>query len=217
MGWTLAPGTGFCEVGSERVFLDLRRDKYIALKGEDRAAFDRLRFGEPNDSDAMTRLVATGLLSRCEGPHALSPPSTDIPCRDLAAWGDGTFSLRMAIAAAFALRRARRCMGPDRIGRTIATARARRSAMREGRDEDAAERLAGSYAANRWVNPIPQRCLIDALALDHLFLSRGIRTTFVFGVRLAPFRAHCWLQTSSTILTGTAAEARSYTPILVVA
>lgn len=217
MGWTLAPGTGFCEVGSERVFLDLRRDKYIALRGEDRAAFDRLRVGEPNDSDAMTRLVATGLLSRCEGPHALDPASTDIPCRDLAAAGSGTFSLPMAVGAAFALRRARRGMGPDRIGRTIEAARARRSAMQKDCAGETAERLAASYAANRWVNPIPQRCLIDALALDHILLSRGIRTTFVFGVRLAPFRAHCWLQTASTILTGTAAEARSYTPILVVA
>lgn len=42
MGWQLAPGTGFCEAGGELVFLDLTRDKYLALRGEDRAAFDRL-------------------------------------------------------------------------------------------------------------------------------------------------------------------------------
>jgi hypothetical protein len=73
-----------------------------------------------------------------------------------------------------------------------------------------------AYAANRWIDAIPQRCLIDALALDHILLSRRLRSQLVFGVRLSPFRAHCWLQTSATVLTGTAAEARNFTPILVV-
>ncbi|MGL3821886.1 lasso peptide biosynthesis B2 protein [Sphingopyxis sp. R3-92] len=216
MGWTLAPGTGFCEVGRERVFLDLRRDKYIALEGENRSTFERLRAGAPNDSEAMTRLIATGLLSSCKGPHLLSPAAVHIPGRDLAATGGG-FSLPMALASVLALRRARRAMEPDRIARTIESCRARRAAIAAGPGDGAAEKLAASYSACRWVNPVPQRCLIDALALDHILLSRGLRSTLVFGVRLAPFRAHCWLQNSSFVLTGTAAEARSYTPILVVA
>src|SRR3546814_8754799 len=52
---SLAPHTGFCETGGELVFLDLVRDKYLALRGEDRAAFERLRAGEPNDSDKIGR------------------------------------------------------------------------------------------------------------------------------------------------------------------
>lgn len=82
MGWTLAPGTGFCEVGNERVFLDLRRDKYIALKGEDRAAFDRLRVGEPNDSDAMNRAdtwsqgVQVGLIKTAWPSNASDVPGS---------------------------------------------------------------------------------------------------------------------------------------------
>jgi len=56
---------------------------------------------------------------------------------------------------------------------------------------------------------------IDAIALDDILLRRGLAATLVFGVRLTPFAAHCWLQTAETILTGTAAEARNFTPILV--
>lgn len=61
MSWMLAPGIGYCEVGGELVFLDLARDRYFALRGDDRAAFERLRSGAFNDSDAMTGLVRTGL------------------------------------------------------------------------------------------------------------------------------------------------------------
>lgn len=216
MGWTLARGTGFCEVGDELVFLDLARDKYLALRGKDRAALERLRASEPNDSEMMTRLVATGLLARCDGPTSIEPAAVEIPTRDLAAAEDNGFSLRMAITAGLALRWARRAMRSDRIAATIEQAHRRRSLIEVPRDDRTAEGLAAAYATNRWINVAPQRCLIDALALDRILLSHGLVSTFVFGVRMAPFRAHCWLQTSSVVLTGTAAEARNFTPILVV-
>ena len=83
-------------------------------------------------------------------------------------------------------------------------------------DEDKVVDVAHRYAACRWLIPVPTRCLIDALALDHILLSRRVAATLVFGVRLEPFAAHCWLQSPETVLTGTSAEARNYTPILVV-
>src|SRR3546814_14101887 len=107
MGWTFAPHTGFCETGGELVFLDLVRDKYLALRGEDRAAFERLRAGEPNDSDMMTRLVATGLLGRCDGPTSIEPASVEIPSRDPGAARHIGFDLSMNVAAGVAVRRAR--------------------------------------------------------------------------------------------------------------
>src|SRR3546814_21012025 len=94
-------------------------------------------------------------------------------------------------SAGLALRRARRAMRSERIAQTIKQARRRRSMIEQDCDEDAAEATAASYAANRWLHPVPQRCLIDALALDDIMLARGLRSTLVFGVRLLPFRAHC--------------------------
>lgn len=216
MGWTLAPGTGFCEAGGESLFLDLRRDTYFALRGADRTAFDRLRSGEPIDSDAMTRLAGTGLLVRCDGPIRIAPAAVAVPTRDLSAAKDHGFSWRMALTATLALRRARHAMQPARIAATVERARRRRSALDPDYDEEAAAAVAASYAANRWLAAVPQRCLVDALALDDILLARGLRSTLVFGVRVSPFRAHCWLQTSSAVLTGIAAEARNFVPILVV-
>ncbi|WP_432769523.1 MAG: lasso peptide biosynthesis B2 protein [Sphingopyxis sp.] len=216
MGWQLTPGIGYCEAGGELVFLDLTRDKYFALRGLDRGAFERLRAGEPNDSDAMSRLVATGLLARAEGASRLDPARAAVPFDDLASHEDGAFSLPMSLRAASALHWARRAMRPTAIGTTIGKfAEAKRRLGVVG-DEGAIVDIAKRYAACRWLVPVPTRCLIDALALDRILLSRQLVATLVFGVRRDPFAAHCWLQTPETVLTGTSAEARNYTPILVI-
>ncbi len=215
MGWQLASGVGFCQLDGELVFLDLRRDKYIALRGDDRSTFERLQEGAPNGSDDMTRLASTGLIAPREGATVLLPSVTRVPAADLTATRAG-FSPVMACAAAAALFRAGRAIRPEKIAGAIETSyRAKRCADMSS-SEAALASVATLYAACRWAIPVEPRCLIDALALDDILTRRGLAATLVFGVRLRPFAAHCWLQTPSAILTGTAAEAGNFTPIMVV-
>jgi hypothetical protein len=214
MGWQLAPGVGFCCADGELIFLDLRRDRYIALRGDDRAAFERLQAGTPNDSDAMTRLARTGLIESHAGETNLQPTTISVPTKDLAA-AEARFDPLMAFRAAWALRRARRAIRPQNIAAAIAESVRAKSGLPADRSEEALASAATCYAACRWALPVEPRCLIDAIALDDILLRRGLAATLVFGVRLTPFAAHCWLQTAETILTGTAAEARNFTPILV--
>lgn len=216
MGWQLAAGVGFCEVDGELVFLDLRRDKYVALRGNDRAAFERLQAARPNSSDDMTRLVRTGLIARCDGAEKLLPTAIDVPAVDLATREHAGFSSIMACSAAAALRRARRAMQPQNIATVLAASARAKQVAGFGSSEEALTLVAARYVACRWAIPVEPRCLIDALALDDILLRRGLVATLVFGVRLNPFAAHCWLQSSERILTGTAAEARNFTPIMVV-
>lgn len=216
MAWRIAPGVGYCEVGGELVFLDLARDKYLALRGEDRAAFERLRKGEPNDSEAMSRLVQTGLLARTDAPERLNPASIKIPPRDISDLDDRRFSLRMAVASATALRWAGQAMRPTHIAATVEKLRGTKARVGVPGADTPATAIASLYASCRWAIPVTPRCLIDALALDRILLSRGLVASMVFGVQLDPFRAHCWLQTPERVLSGTAAEARAFTPILVV-
>lgn len=216
MGWQLAPGTGFCEVGGQLLFLDLARDRYFALQGGDRAAFERLLCGEPNDSSAMGRLVDTGFLSRCDGPSRLEATRVIVPTQDLAAKVEVRSTLRMGVVTAHALLWARRAMRPDRIAATIAALGLAKRRIGAPGAEGAVQDVAAAFAASRWLAPIAPRCLVDALALDRILLARRLPVSLIFGVHLNPFRAHCWLQTPETILTGTAAEARNFTPVLVV-
>ena len=60
------------------------------------------------------------------------------------------------------------------------------------------------------------KCLYDCLVLLE-FLSRfGLFPTLVIGVTTFPFKAHCWLQHGTLVLTDYAEHVSSYTPILVV-
>ncbi|HZG32347.1 MAG TPA: lasso peptide biosynthesis B2 protein [Sphingopyxis sp.] len=215
MGWQLAAGVGFCEVDGELVFLDLRRDRYIALRGDERAAFERLRCGTPNSSDDMTRLARTGLVARCEGVNVLLPAAISVPAADLAG-AEVRFSPVMACSAAAALWRARRAIRPQNIAAALSASTHAKKRAVGGASDAALASVAAHYAACRWAIPVEPRCLIDALALDDILLRRGLAATLVFGVRLKPFAAHCWLQMPKAILTGTAAEARNFTPIMVV-
>lgn len=215
MGWQLASGVGFCEVDGELVFLDLRRDRYVALRGDDRASFERLRVGAQNSSADMTRLAQMELVARCEGPDNLLPPDISIPAVDLAG-AEAGFNPAMACSAAAALWRARRLIRPQYIAAALAASAHAKKRAATSASEAAFASVAAHYAACRWAIPIEPRCLIDAIALDDIFLRRGLAAKLVFGVRLRPFAAHCWLQSSKAILTGTAADARNFTPIMVV-
>ena len=71
-----------------------------------------------------------------------------------------------------------------------------------------------------WLRPFVfsgnQRCLFHSLTLL-LFLSRfGIHPRWVFGVRKAPFSAHCWLQDGDVVLNDRVERVAMFTPIMVV-
>ncbi|OWQ94309.1 lasso peptide biosynthesis B2 protein [Sphingopyxis witflariensis] len=213
MAWTLAPGVGFCIAGEELIFLDLRADRYLALRGDQRAAFERLRARAPNDSDAMTGLVATGLFVRSDEENQLNPVDIAVPTADLGKRRRGSPPMRMAASAARYLYWARRAQAPDRLAATVANLSRQKRAEAGRADADAIAEMAADYALARTLIPIAPRCLIDSLALFRLLLRRNLAPTMVFGVRPAPFAAHCWLQSSERVLTGSVDDAHNFTPI----
>jgi hypothetical protein len=62
--------------------------------------------------------------------------------------------------------------------------------------------------------PRPYLCLFDSLALLH-FLSRfGLFPDWVFGVKVAPFGAHCWVQINDVLVNDILDNVRSYSPVM---
>lgn len=216
MGWTLAPGVGFCFAGDQLIFLDLRADRYLALRGERRVAFERLRVREANDSDAMSGLLATGLFVRSESENRLDPVDIAVPAVDLGMRRQSRLRLPMIAAAARDLYWARRALVPDRLAATVADLHRQKRTKAGDPDAGALADVAAEYAAARTLVPVPPRCLVDSLALFRLMLRRGLAPTMIFAVRPAPFAAHCWLQSSETILTGSVDDAHNFTPIFAI-
>jgi hypothetical protein len=61
-----------------------------------------------------------------------------------------------------------------------------------------------------------QRCLFSSLSLLHFLRASGIRVSWVFGVQLSPFAAHCWLQRGPVVINDRLERVRRFTPVMVV-
>lgn len=60
------------------------------------------------------------------------------------------------------------------------------------------------------------RCLFDSLCLIEFLATFGHFPQWVFGVKAAPFGAHCWVQKDRCVLNEHVECVRSFTQILVV-
>src|SRR5207237_410173 len=59
-------------------------------------------------------------------------------------------------------------------------------------------------------------CLLDSLALLNFLARYGIFPEWVFGVKTAPFLAHCWIKQRGVVFNDSPDYVRGFTPILVV-
>ena len=219
MGWQLVPGMSYCLVDGDMVFLDLLRDRYFQLQGEDRAAFESLTGESCPDSVETARLQAAGVICWQASPRPIAPvhweaPQYDLECLD--EWPSTCPTIPMMLQAARNLAWARHRAKPGRIGPTLHELRRVRTGIVEPCDRRELIRLAAALRMCRMFLPGAPRCLIDSLALLNLAVKRHHAPRLVFGVRVRPFAAHCWIQSDDIALTGAADEARNFTPILVI-
>ena len=180
----------FGYVGQEPVFMDLDADLYFAL--------------EPAEAE---------LLIGEAGPPAQAPPVAasifDDPGEQAAVrWRD----LLSVLAQVIRTRRVlRRCPIADAAACPAGTASGRISV-----GHYTARSLALRFARARKLVPMAPHCLLDSLALTAWLGRRGIASTLVFGVKLDPFAAHCWVQSGPLLLTDRCEEIERFVPVRVV-
>ncbi|MFT4054927.1 MAG: lasso peptide biosynthesis B2 protein [Novosphingobium sp.] len=56
-------------------------------------------------------------------------------------------------------------------------------------------------------------CLLRSLALHAMLARRKLPATLVFGVKLHPFEAHCWVQRGQTLVNDTVERVGLFVPI----
>lgn len=61
--------------------------------------------------------------------------------------------------------------------------------------------------------PIEGECLVRSALLMRFLKQRGLEADWVFGVRLWPFMAHCWVQLDDLCLNDDVERLAAYTPI----
>jgi hypothetical protein len=217
----------FCERDDQFIFLDLRTDGYFLLKPEEAQALRSLLEGDlanERHSDLATplkSLVEAGLLVTDEhlgrplAPADLEIARTklidpegitrvDLTARDV---------LNFALACAVAFLRLR----VTHIQSTVRLVeRRRRAATATPFDIDKARALTSVFYKLRCLFPVNYLCLYDSLALI-LFLSKyGVFPKWIFGVRLEPWEAHCWVQQESILFNDEPEEVADYEAIMAV-
>lgn len=219
--YRLADGVSFGEIGGLPVFLDLRRDRYFRLDaGVVETFVGVLRDGgsPSRRSDHLDYLVGAGLLAHSVKPVAIAPTPSFIP--EASALDEGLCKQPfnpVAIAEIWiTLGRVRRQLGRGQLPRLIAHYRSRKAEGRDGSTSGGAMGLARDYLGARRIVPVEPNCLSDSLTLAYYLARRFEFPSIVFGVKLDPFGAHCWLQTGSEILNDAADRVREFTPVLVV-
>lgn len=206
---------GVCEIHGRMVMLDLRRDRYLQLDARTAAAFKEwqdARERNPADDAGLLELVERGWLVRAGDAAACGRSVPAVRPKSLIGElpnvAPTTRIFRGVVSALWHSRRALK-----RRGLEAAVEEARRLKPAPGLETDLRLHLAGFRAARRLV-PIAPNCLIDSFALSAFLAARGIRSDLLFGVKLVPFAAHCWLQNEQAILNDAADSVSDFTPIL---
>ena len=220
MGLHLRQHVYWCVCDGRIIFLDLLADHYFCLRRE--AAADFLQVvgcdGKTSDIGPLGGLLARGILVEDQRATTLtrSPPIEpasedflDEPYPS-AKVGDVLVAVVFQSISACSLR-------TRGLAKTVATSRRRHACHIAGapasRDRRLAEILSG-FAAASLILPSADRCLVRALALHSICRRNGIRPLLVFGVRMDPFRAHCWVQLAAKVLIGDFEQVRLFTPLV---
>jgi len=219
MYYRVRDGLSWCSGDGRVVFMDLPADRYFRLRPEDERAFrDWVQSGAAPQEDPGG-LIAAGVLVPCDAPHPpLAMTAIALPTVDLAEQDDERARASDIMRGLVAQRRAKIAVRRGELSRLIAAIRTRPTPGRApvGDADRVASRIAAAFAAPPLCFGKSGQCLPRALAAFALCRRGGIVPTLVFGVRLEPFAAHCWLQIGATMIVGDLDQARMFTPILVV-
>ena len=209
----------WCECAGRVVFLDLAADRYFCLSGNSATAFLKVVHGETSQADPGTlrRLIDAEVLVEdsaampVQPPAAVEPATGDFlePPYPRASFRQLGNALMSELVVALQLRTRSLVAILGTAGRTRAVDSA------NGPEVTARlERIVAASMAAALVVRSADRCLARALAVHRMCRRAGVAATLVFGVRMDPFAAHCWVQRGSAVLVGGFEQVRLYTPIL---
>jgi hypothetical protein len=217
MAFRLREGVHWCLCGEQVVFLDVQADRYFCLPIEGSADFLRAVEGEIDAADAATfgSLIERQMLIEDPQSSGISPSvAIESVTGDL--FDEYAAPAARDVLEAFAAElkissHLRRKSLGEILGAAAAKTRVRRQA-------DTGQSLRRIVSANRAVSLVlraTDRCLVRALAVHATCRRHGLYPSLVFGVRMHPFGAHCWVQADDKVVVGDFEQARLYTPILV--
>jgi Transglutaminase-like superfamily len=187
--------TSFGLVDHTPVFMDIAEDFYFRLEPDRERAF----LASLKKSERQIEPIVHGLVRgleredwSIESVPLPSPPKRALPGpRNL-----GFPNLLEVVAVARLLLAVRQALRTRPIG-DILESLAGKAGRSSAADPIA---LAIAFRNARRLVPVRANCLSDSLALMRWLAGHGEGATLVFGVKLDPFAAHCWVQSGDVLL-----------------
>lgn len=225
--YSLSTDVFYCEFEAAIIILDVSADTYARLTPAQCLWFREILSSEDlagldvHAADFAQHLVNRGLLRLSEastrlaegGPpyaarHSLLDTAPDTR-RNLSLHYVAPFAY--AIVSASLLERSRRFKG------VIQTARAwKRSALSSPivPEPQVLALTEAFHALSPLLVTTHEACRFRSLALIRFLSLFGVAADWVFGVRLSPFGAHCWVEHDGTVLNDYSDNIFEYTPIM---
>lgn len=218
LAFALRRETSFCIVADRAVFLDLERDRYLCVGEEVSNALSRLnRDGKANAADIprLEALVARGLL--IESDQEWKPSGRPVPRahRSLVSEPLGEVRIGGVVSALRHQLSSELSLRTTSLAELLRRIRTRKTHS-VGEPRASAERVAQDFLHLNRIVSGNGRCLARSLAVVNRLASFNIYPELVFGVRLYPFTAHCWVEATGCVLTDHHERTAHFTPILAV-
>lgn len=228
--YLLPPHVHFCQRGNAFVFLDLKQDDYTLVNGAAAAALEMLTLQPANTlissghnlHEDLRELLQGGLLTTDgNAGRMVAPTQVDVAVEYLVereALGDVNVTFGQFINFLAACTKAKASLRWRRIEDTVMSVarRKQKHALQDSFDEERARRLTAVFLKLRSFFPADYLCLFDSLALLEFLAKYRVYPDWVFGVRLEPWAAHCWVQHRHRTFNEDPEEAANYTAIMAI-
>lgn len=224
---SLGPGLHMCECDGICIFLDIPGDRYFCLSPEQSALFRKIAFADMTDppTDRMLgfreALIRHRVLMFPGEARPLLPPART--ARAPGALRDLRASVPPAMTSVLAARVAHAALTTwwlekrHRFEGVIAHMEQLKEKPPQGprnTTPDWETLVAAFHDISPWLFTREDACRFRSIVLIRFLAGYGIAADWVFGVRLAPFGAHCWVEKGETVLNDQADRVREFTPIL---
>ena len=219
----LHPGVSFCRVSDTLVFLDITQDRYFCFKGDQSDWFEEIiRTRQPESLGKKASAFREHLIRKSMLTCSPGQGGGITACKHQAAstslLDDGVNgtpgpkdSLRF-FATWLTCAATRRKPG---IQILLEDTRRRKARLQMPPMTDDAARLASAFhALAPYVMTLHDACLFRSYILIRYLASAGIPADWIFGVRLAPFSAHCWVEYQGRVLNEHLDTVMEFQPIL---
>ena len=225
---SLASGVHACRVGETWVFLHTLQDRYFVLAGRQALWFSQIAQNGARPALCAQaaafedRLCERGLLSRqLHTGNVIAPAIETLSLEQLPAQRGAPVRLRDAALFAFMFLTLCHLRDPKRrnLTRILASVRRWKAAARARgrvRNTDAPALTRTFRVLTPWFFSAHDACFFRSLLLVRFLCRYGFDPDWTFGVRVSPFRAHCWVSCDGYLLNEDLDVTAGYQPILTV-